>query len=80
MSAILVGHFEMLFNHPWYVGTYKSVLWMKVGVNIEVEIRFPPCSNRWSRRLRLYRDPNLLVLVLVHQTKYDSRPGSGMSS
>ena len=58
---------------------------MKVGVYIEVEIRFPPCSNRCSRRLRLYRDRNLvlllvLLLLLVHQTKYDSRPGSGMSS
>ena len=80
MSAIFVGHFEMLYNHPGYVGTYQSFLWLKVGVNIEVEIRFPPCSNRWSRRLRLYRDRNVVLLVVVHQTKYDSRPGSGMSS
>ena len=36
MSAIFVGHFEMLFNPPWYVGTYQNALWMKLGANIEV--------------------------------------------
>ena len=54
---------------------------MNLGANIEVATCIHPCSIRWSRRLRLYWDRNLVVVVVVvHQTKSDSRQGLGRTS
>ena len=73
MWAIFVGHFELLFNHPLHVGRHRNILLIILCAYGKSETWRPPCSNRWSRRLRLYWDRNL-----PHQTKSDSRQGLGI--